>query len=289
MDRVLVIGGSSFVGSNVCRDMSKSFDVTFTYNTNAIEIPSCKSLKLDISDAAAAKDMIQNLRPKAVILLSAVLTDECELDKKRAHDINYSATSKISDICSDMNTKLVFTSTSYVFDGSKGMYSEDDQRAPVNYYGQTKVLAEDHIVQNSNNFLIARLSYPYGMRGDNVLNWFLNQAKQGKKVNAFSDQFTSPTSTMHISKAFARIIEKDATGILNIADKSRANKVDFFRSISEVFGVNPDISETNSDDANQPARRPKDSSLDVSKAERTLGSDIFTDVKTALVELKNSV
>ena len=176
---------------------------------------------------------------------------------------------EISEICSTVNSKLIYFSTDAVFDGNKsGKYVELDTPNPMSYYGKTKLEAEKIILQNSNN-LILRTTVIYGWHTrSRFTNWVLDSLKNKKTVTAFTDQYNTPTLVNDLAQSIFPIIEKDISGLFHASGKTCLNRFEFAKKLATTFDLNENlIIPTKSSEINQIAPRPKIGCLDSSKFE----------------------
>jgi dTDP-4-dehydrorhamnose reductase len=176
-----------------------------------------------------------------------------------------------------VGAKLLFISTDYVFDGAKGSYGEDDQPNPVNYYGFTKLEAE-RIVEGTLNFLIVRTSVLYGWH-PNKLNFatrVLKALSEHQTLRIAKDHVNSPTLSDNLATAIYRAIEQDSRGILHMAGSESISRFDFARRIAQEFKLDERLLfPVEMQELDWVARRPRDSSLRVGKAEKKLGIEFF--------------
>lgn len=192
--------------------------------------------------------------------------DKCEVEKDKAYEINAKATENIAKTANEIHAKMIYISTDYVFDGEKGMYSEEDETDPINYYGSTKLEGEKAVIENCNDYIIARTSVIYGANKKNFATWVINELKDGRKINIITDQWVSPTLNIDLAEQILALIEKDEYGIFHTAGGERISRYDFVIKLAEIFGFNKElVNPTTSDKMKWIARRPRDSSLNVSK------------------------
>ncbi len=158
----LIIGGSGMIGSHLAKACkSQGYE---TISTFFEKIPSSEhQFFLDITDREKTIQLISDQNPDIVFLASALTNvDLCEKNFEIAKLTNVTGTQNVIDGCKKTSSKLVYFSTSAVFDGKKIKYSESDETCPVNNYGITKVLSEELIKNSKLPFLIIRTDQPYG-------------------------------------------------------------------------------------------------------------------------------
>jgi dTDP-4-dehydrorhamnose reductase len=168
----------------------------------------------------------------------------------------------------------VYVSTDYVFDGEKGMYRETDKPAPINHYGLTKLKGEE-AVQTLDNYCVARGSVIYGSTSAtgkaNFALWLLDKLRKKEEVKIITDQWNSPTLNVSMAEMIIEAMEKRRTGTFHLAGATRLSRYEFAQHFAETFNLDPKyIIPAESKQIKWVARRPKDSSLNVKKAEQTL-------------------
>lgn len=246
-------------------------------------------VELDLLDLQSIKPTITKLKPDAIIHTAAYTdVDGCETNRDVALKLNADATEHVSLAADEIDAHLTHISTDYVFDGEKGRYGEDDGLNPINYYGYTKLEGELRVQTSTKDWCIARTSAIYGWGGEkkNFATWLLANMSAGKQVKVVTDQYVSPTLNTNLAEMVLEISEKKLTGVLHIAGASRASRYEFAVELAKVFNQNPDlIKRAKMEEMTWPAKRPKDSSLDVSRCARLLKSKPL-EISDALTAMK---
>lgn len=273
--RLLVVGGSGLVGSNVVREgLDRGWDVTATYHTDQPAI-GCPLDRVDIRDADAFRSVFDTRHPDLVVNCAALTdVDACERTPERAAEVNGVAPRRLAAACRSRGTGFVNLSTDYVFDGSANRpYTEDDDPRPIQRYGATKYLGERKVRAAHPDALIARLSFVYGTRGDNgTLDgfpaWIRGQLADPDpaSVPVFSDQFVTPTRAGAAAETLCDLADAGATGLFHVASRSCVTPYEFGRTLCERWDVDPaPLERVSTDSLDRPADRPRYSCLDVSK------------------------
>lgn len=184
-------------------------------------------------------------------------------------------TKNIADSCQKHQAYLVYISTDYVFNGEKGMYTENDVPAPINYYGLTKLKGEEYIKNSTNKNCISRASVIYGSIPStgktNFALWLLNKLEREEEVKIVTDQWNSPTLNTNLANMILEVLQRKPTGIFHLAGATRLNRHEFAESLAEIFNLDKNlIKPVSSEEIPWIAKRPKDSSLDISKAYQKL-------------------
>lgn len=264
--KVLIIGGSGLLGMKLIEHLKKyNHDVYATFNQNLIIQDNFSYL--DITHQESVYNTFKKINPDLVIHTAALTNvDECEKNQKKAFDVNVHGTINVSNAVEKIGAKIVYISTDYVFDGKKGLYSEEDKVNPINYYGVTKLNGEEVVENSCTNYLIARTSVIYGCNKNNFALWAIDKLKKSEELGIVTDQYVSPTLNTDLSEQLTVLIENGKNGIFHTAGGERITRFDFVKVIAEVFGFNERlISPLRMKDMDWIAKRGRDSSLDVSK------------------------
>ena len=273
--RILVTGGSGLLGSKLVEILVKrGHEVYSGYNLH--KPLNGYPVKADISNREEIRKAFNISKPEAVIHAAALTNvDKSEVNKELAWKVNVLGTRNIAELAKQYNAFLIYVSTDYIFDGEKGMYKENDKPNPINYYGFTKLKGEEEIQKTTSNYCIARSSVIYGSTPAagkvNFALWIMEKLRKGEKINIITDQWNSPTLNTNLAEMLTEILERKITGIYHLAGATRINRYNFAKLIAKTFDLNKDlITPTTSNNIKWIGRRPRDSSLDISKASATL-------------------
>jgi len=270
--KVLVTGSAGLVGQQVVKDLSNSHQVFSCYNESKPEYGD--SVKMDLKNHEMISSILTEKKPDIVIHLGAMTgVDLCEKEKTSASEINTKATEIIAKECSKLNSFLVYVSTDYVFDGNLGMYKEDDITNPLGFYGESKLEGEKVVQNFSTNWCIARTSTPFGLHPTkkSFPMWVIENLQKQKQIDILIDQFTSPTYIPNLSRMLIEISERRITGIIHAAGASKISRYQMASMISDKLNLDGTLlKQISIDEMKWVAQRPKDSSLDVSRASSIL-------------------
>ena len=227
-----------------------------------------------------------------MIVHLAALTnvDACETQRDIADKINHVSVRELSRYL-EVNKKvfLLYISTDYVFDGVIGNYSEASPTNPINWYGKTKLMAEQELLEsNSKNWCIARTSTPFGVHNkkQSFPIFVLNNLRAGQKIRVLTDQITSPTYSGNLAQMLVEIIKKKIRGVIHTASSSQISRFDQAVKIASLFGLNKElIMPSTMKEMNWKAARPIDSSLSVNLASNILSNKPI-DFERGVIALK---
>jgi len=266
--KFLVTGSAGLVGQQVVKDLSKSNQVFSCYNESKPEYGD--SVKMDLKNYEMVSSVLTEIKPDVVIHLGAMTgVDLCEKEKTSASEINTKATEIIAKECSKLNSFLVYVSTDYVFDGNLGMYKEDDVTNPLGFYGESKLEGEKVVQNFSTNWCIARTSTPFGLHPTkkSFPMWVIENLQKQKQIDVLIDQFTSPTYIPNLSRMLIEISERRITGIIHAAGASKISRYQMASMVSDKLNLDGTLlKQISMNKMKWVAQRPKDSSLDVSRA-----------------------
>ncbi len=198
---------------------------------------------LDITDKAAVKKLLGELRPDAVIHCAAwtavdLAEDSDKQEKVRA--INADGTKNIAEACREIDAKMVYISTDYVFDGQGTSPWEPDCKdyKPLNVYGQTKLEGELAVSQILQKYFIVRIAWVFGLNGKNFIRTMLNVAKTHDTVRVVNDQIGTPTYTFDLSRLLIDMIETEKYGYYHATNEGGfISWYDFTREIYRQAGL----------------------------------------------------
>jgi dTDP-4-dehydrorhamnose reductase len=277
--KVLITGSIGLLGHKLvshCLEYGLEVYATDLFPPPPSEIISgVKFFKLDITDPQSIVSIFKNLKPDAVINAAAMTNvDQCEVEKEGAWKVNVEGARNVAEACSKLGAYMIHLSTSYVFDGEKGLYGEEDEPNPLGYYGVTKLKGEEAIRSATSNWCIARTDVIFGWgRTDrpNFAQWVIINLEKKQSVQIVNDQYNSPTLNTNLAEMVVDAAKHRIQGILNTAGSTRINRFDFARKISKVFHLDEKyIEPVSSAEFTWKAKRPKDASVSVRKAKKIL-------------------
>ena len=203
-----------------------------------------------------------------------VKVDDCESNWQEALGVNALGARNVALACKQINAKLMYISTDFVFDGEKkDCYQEEDVPNPINVYGASKYLGEIFVKNCLSQHYIVRTSSLYGTRGakgkgENFIDTITKSGKQGKCLEVVDDIYMSPTYTKDLAGMVGEIVENDLPfGIYHISNKGSCSWFEFAKNILKVSGINRQIKPIKSKDFAGRARRPKSTVLANTKIE----------------------
>lgn len=272
MMRALVVGASGFVGWYLRLVLAgRGHEVWGTFHSD----PLPGLLPLDILDAEASAALVTGLRPDAIFVPAAIPNvDWCEAHPAESFQVNVLGLCHLLEAGKGHRSRLVFFSTEYVFDGTRGPYSEGDRPNPISVYGRQKLAGEEMVLGQAPENLVVRTTVVYGWerRARNFSQRLLAELQAGRRVKVPSDQVSSPTYVPDLAEAACELAEKGCTGLYHVAGSQRVSRCVLARAVADVFGLDGDLLvPTPSALLGQTAPRPLSAGLEVEKLRRELG------------------
>ena len=229
-------------------------------------------VQLDITDQAAVTTTIEEIKPDAIIhcaAWTAVDVAEDEENKPKVHAINVDGTRYIVEAAKANNSKLLYLSTDYVFDGKgeKPWQPDDKNYAPLNYYGQTKLEGEMAVAKNLDKFFIVRIAWVFGLNGKNFIKTMINVGKTHDTVRVVDDQIGTPTYTFDLARLLVDMIETEKYGYYHATNEGGyISWADLAKESYLIAGMNVKVNRvTTAEYGLSKAARPENSRLDKSK------------------------
>ena len=257
----LIGRGHTGVGSDIAPEYSGVADGSAV--TTAEYVP------MDITDAAQVSEVITQVSPDVVIHCAAwTAVDAAEDDDKKAKvkAINSDGTQNIANVCKKLDCKMIYISTDYVFDGEgTRAWEPDDERHPLNVYGQTKYEGELAVQNTLEKYFIVRISWVFGVNGKNFIKTMLNLGKTHDHLTVVNDQFGSPTYTYDLARLLVDMVLTDKYGIYHATNEGICNWYEFACEIFRKAGMNVDVAPVPASEYPTKAKRPENSRMSKEK------------------------
>ena len=271
--KMLVLGGSGFIGSILVQNCISKFEIQTTSNQNENYIKEILNHKINFFDEPERLlEIIEAFKPDFVIHTVAFPSvDYCENHKNEADYLHIKITEQIAKVCRNINAKMILISSDAVFQGKKkGKFLENDPPNPINYYGKTRLEAEKKVLSFSNCNVVLRTGVVYGWhKKSRFTNWIIDSLKAGKKVDPHIDQYNTPTLVDDLVNVIIRVLEQNITGLYHATGKSCLNRFEFALKIANHFNLKKElIIPVTAKEKIQEAPRPFVSCLDSTKIEK---------------------
>ena len=270
--KVFVTGVGGQLGHDVMDEIAKrgyegiGSDILESINTKYPYV------QLDITNAEAVKKVISDIKPDVVIHCAAwTAVDAAEDDENRpkVKSINVDGTQNIANVCKELNCKMIYISTDYVFDGQGTEPWKPDCKdyAPQNVYGQSKLDGELAVANTLEKYFIVRIAWVFGVNGKNFIKTMINVGKTHDEVRVVSDQIGTPTYTFDLSRLLVDMAETDKYGYYHATNEGGyISWYDFTVEIYKQAGMSTKVTPvTTAEYGLSKAVRPFNSRLDKSK------------------------
>jgi len=239
---ITIIGASGFVGGHLYADLKENFgnkySVKGTFGKNQL----FESLEyLDVTDKHSIENFILTYRPKYILWVVGLKdVKKCEDDFELAFAIN---TQPIKDLISiikknELNSKVIYFSSDYVFDGERGYYKDSDIPNPRTNYGKTKLSAENLLIHSAIDFKIVRTAAVMGKRGV-FFDWIMSELNNGQEIKLFNNIFFSPTPIKLLNEMTLKLLldyEKVSSKIIHIIGEKRLSRYEYGILLSHFIG-----------------------------------------------------
>lgn len=249
---ILVTGITGQLGYDVLRELEKRGEKCI--GTTRKEI--------DLSNEDSAKNFILKNKPDAVIHCAAyTAVDKAESEAELAITVNGLGARRIAEACRDIDAKMIFVSTDYVFGGDgKKPYEIKDEKNPINIYGKSKLLGEDAVSMILKKYFIVRTSWVFG-NGKNFVKTMLNLADKNKKLKVVNDQIGSPTYTADLAPLLVDMVQTEKYGYYHATNEGFCSWAEFAEEIFKQANKKVEVEKISTADYPTPAKRPFNSRL----------------------------
>jgi len=227
------------------------------------------SKEMDITDPRSVQSVLHDVTPDAVIHCAAyTAVDAAEDNINLCCKVNADGTKNIAVVCRELDIKMIYISTDYVFDGEGTRpWEPDDLRDPLNVYGQTKYEGELAVQKNLEKYFIVRIAWVFGLNGKNFIKTMLNLGKTRGCVTVIDDQIGSPTYTYDLSRLLVDMVETEKYGLYHATNEGLCSWYEFACEIFRQAGVDVKVTPVDSNSYPARAKRPKNSRMSKDKLE----------------------
>lgn len=278
--RVFVTGVNGQLGHDVMNELYKrgyeatGSDIADTYVgiNDFSPVTTMPYIKLDITDTEEVNRVISRLKPDVVIHCAAwTAVDMAEDDDKveLVRNVNAHGTENIAKACRNIDAKMIYISTDYVFDGqgTKPWSPDCKDYKPLNVYGQTKLEGELAVSSILDKYFIVRIAWVFGLNGKNFIKTMINVGKSHDEVRVVNDQIGTPTYTLDLSRLLVDMTETEKYGYYHVTNEGGyISWYDFTKEIYKQYGLNTKVIPVTTEEYGlSKAKRPFNSRLDKSK------------------------
>lgn len=278
--KVFVTGVAGQLGHDVVNELVRrghiaiGSDLAAAYSGVQDDSPAtkCEYKSLDITDESAVKAVLESVKPDAVIhcaAWTAVDAAEDEENQPKVFAINAGGTQNIANACKELDCKMIYISTDYVFNGQGEEPWQPDCKdyAPLSVYGKSKLEGELAVANTLERYYIVRIAWVFGVNGKNFIKTMLNVGKTHDEVRVVCDQIGTPTYTFDLAGLLADMVETDKYGYYHATNEGGyISWYDFTVEIYKQAGMSTKVTPvTTAEYGLSKAARPFNSRLDKSK------------------------
>ena len=280
--KILLTGHRGQLGADLLKALSPKYEVV------GFDLP-----EMDICNEQVVSNAVRTKRPDLVIHAAAYTNvDGCEIDQETALAVNTGGTHNLANACAEMNTRLVYYSTDYVFDGVKAeAYVESDQADPRTVYGQSKLAGERSVKELVENHLIIRIAWVYGRAGQNFVKTIIRLGRRQLELRdrgevvaplrVVDDQFGNPTWTVDIARQTMALIDSDLSGVVHATAEGETSWFGFASDIFRLMEMPVLLEPCTTEEFPRSAPRPRRSSLENYRLKKA-GQNLMRDYREAL-------
>ena len=244
--RVTLFGSSGLLGQELVQALK------------AEQLTALSSKDADLRDHSRVREVIRDSRPDWILLCAAYTdVDGCESNRDLAFAVNCDGAVNVAEAAREAGSRLMFLSTDYVFDGSKGSpYQTTDARKPISVYGESKALAEERLLEILPEVCIVRTSWLFGHGGKCFPATILKLASTRPEISVVNDQRGSPTFTRDLASALVQLCCASAHGIVHVTNAGDCTWHEFATEIVRESGLPTTVKPVTTAEFPRPARRP---------------------------------
>lgn len=255
--KVLVTGVRGQLGHDVVNELEK----------RGVETVGVDIQEMDITDSASVDRVMKEAAPDAVIHCAAyTAVDAAEENEELCRRVNAEGTRNIAAVCKELDIRMIYISTDYVFDGEGERFWEpDDERAPKSVYGQTKYEGELAVQELLDKYFIVRIAWVFGVNGKNFVKTMLNLSQNHDTVRVVNDQFGSPTYTYDLARLLADMVQTDKYGVYHATNEGVCSWYEFACAIFREAGIKMNVQPVSTQEYGAKAARPANSRMSKEK------------------------
>ena len=257
--RVFVTGVKGQLGHDVMNELEKR-----GHEAIGVDID-----EMDITDEESVNRVIREAAPEAVIHCAAyTAVDAAEDNPELCRKVNAYGTENIARVCKELDIKMMYISTDYVFNGQGTRpWEPDDVREPLNVYGLTKYEGELAVEENVSKYFTIRIAWVFGVNGKNFIKTMLNLGKTHDRITVVDDQIGSPTYTYDLARLLVDMIVTEKYGRYHATNEGLCSWYEFACEIFKQAGMNVEVVPVTSDEYPAKAKRPNNSRMSKDKLE----------------------
>ncbi|MEZ4774109.1 MAG: SDR family oxidoreductase [Bacteroidia bacterium] len=278
--RIILTGSNGLLGQKIVPLLADRLNVSLMATSIGINRHPLREgyeyESVDLLDFDRWKEVFHDFRPTHIIHTAAITNvDQCEDNRTLCDSVNVGAVENLVNLCREYGTRMVHISTDFVFPGDAGPYKEKDATGPVNYYGQSKLLAEHLILESGIPYAILRTMLLYGitpgMSRTNIVLWAKKSLEEEMPIRVVNDQFRCPTLAEDLASASVTAVMRNAGGLYHVSGAEMMPMHELVYRVADFWKLDKSlITEVSSESLNQKAKRPPKTGFIILKAQTEL-------------------
>ena len=280
--KVLITGSNGLLGQKLVALLPQKPGVALVATSRGANKlaglhPRLRFVPLDVADAAQVRQVLAQEQPTHVIHTAALTNvDECELNHAACWQQNVTAVGYLVEACAALNIHFTHLSTDFIFSGEAGPLAEDATPGPVNFYGESKLAAEQLVQASPGRWAIARTVLVYGVAHEygrtNIVLWVRDALRAGKAIKVVADQWRTPTLAEDLAEGCWLLAQHSAQGIYHLSGADLLTPHAMALQVADYFSLDKTlIEQVDAHTFSQPARRPARTGFHIDKARREFG------------------
>lgn len=264
--KYLITGYNGQLGYDIKREL-------ISRGVNETSILAVDKDEMDITNREQVFNVVKEFNPDVIFHCAAwTAVDKAEDMKDLVNEVNVIGTKNITDASIETDSKILYMSTDYVYDGTKdGIYVETDNVNPKSVYGETKFLGEEEVRRNPKHY-ITRISWVFGINGNNFIKTMLKLSEKLNELNVVDDQIGSPTYTVDLSHLLVDMANTDKYGTYHVTNDNYCSWAEFAEYIFKINKKNVKVNKVSTEQyleitGTKQAYRPRNSKLSKEKLE----------------------
>lgn len=243
------------------------YDVMKCLDERKIEAVGADIEEFDITNFEQTRNFIINVKPDAVIHCSAyTAVDKAEENLELCEKVNAEGPRNIAKVCKELDAKMIYISTDYVFPGNgEHFYEPEDKKGPLGAYGNTKLKGELAVQELLEKYFIVRISWVFGKNGNNFVKTMLRLGKEKEEITVVGDQIGSPTYTKDLAPLLCDMLLTEKYGAYHATNEGICSWADFATKIMEYGGCQAKVRAITTEEYGAKAARPKNSRMSKEK------------------------
>lgn len=246
------------------------YDVVKRLQALEIESKGVDREEFDLTNKEQVRNYIRNYSPDVVVHCAAyTAVDQAEDEKELCYAVNVRGTRYIAEICKEIDAKMVYMSTDYVFDGEgEEAFEVDSLPTPKNQYGLTKYQGELEVQKYLEKYFIIRISWVFGINGKNFIKTMLRLGKERDELSVVNDQIGSPTYTSDLAKLIVEMIQTEKYGMYHATNEGYCSWYELTKEIFKQVGYSTNVNPITTKQYPTKASRPYNSRMSKSNLDK---------------------